>query len=75
MNDEDLAIEIGVPLPAPTKRGSGKVSRIAAEMRIGDSIGSKKINTCNAIGVALKRLGRKGTTRKMGNGFRVWRIE
>ena len=64
-------IESNVPLP------KGGVARIAEYMKVGDSVRVDTRTKANFIMQELRKLGRKGTSRKLrdGHGFRTWRVE
>ena len=62
-------IESNVPLP------KGGVSKIAEQMNVGESVLVDTRSQANFIMTELKKLGGKGTSRKLKDGFRIWRVE
>jgi len=62
-------IEENVPMP------KGGVATIAEQMKVGDSVAVETRPKANFIMAELRKLGRKGTSRKLKNGFRTWRVE
>jgi len=64
-------IESNVPLP------KGGVATIAEHMKVGDSVRVDTRTKANFIMQELRKLGRKGTTRKLrdDHGYRTWRLD
>tara|TARA_B100001057_G_scaffold477865_1_gene547647 strand:+ start:1479 stop:1694 length:216 start_codon:yes stop_codon:yes gene_type:complete len=61
-------IESNVPLP------KGGVATIAEHMEVGDSVRVDTRTKANFIAAELRKLKRKGTSRKVKDGYRIWRI-
>jgi len=75
-----MEVEKGIKIPEYEGRGApagcGKWQKLAKRMDVGDSIffaDNKKeyLRLCRA----MKKLGFKATSRLVGDGYRVWRIE
>ena len=61
-------IEENVPFPKGTGAG------IAEQMRVKDSVLVETRSKANFIAAELRKLKRKGTCRKVKDGYRVWRV-
>ena len=75
-----MKIEKGIEVPEVSGRGApagcGKWQKLAKQMDVGDSIffaDDKREYT--RLCRAMKNLGLKSTSRWLGDGYRVWRIE
>jgi len=65
-------IEKNIPMPE-----KNKMREVASKMDVNDSVffeGSKGRSKGCDLAAKLKKLGRKGSCRKVENGYRVWRI-
>ena len=74
-----MKIEKGIEVPEYSGRrgappGCGKWQKLAKRMDVGDSIffsDDKYLRLCRA----MKKVGFKATSRRHGDGYRVWRVE
>jgi hypothetical protein len=71
----DNIIQKGIPIP-PRQNGPKQkyLDRLLDCTTIGDSFFLPNISRATAAQACAKRLGMTLTTRKIGNGLRVWRI-
>ena len=72
-----MEIETDIPIP-PRLRGGrqpGEAMRTARAMQVGHSTFCETPEEKEGLRKAMKRIGFGVTTRKEGNGWRVWRIE
>jgi len=73
-----VKIDKGIPIPEPRKGGRRGEKYPWREMSVGDSFlfdGDESSKATCAASSAGIRLGRKFTTRKTAEGYRIWRIE
>ena len=61
-------------IPISTHGKSGVWSKLATEMKIGDSILLEKKSQATGLRTALNRFGYKATTRTVEGGFRIWKL-
>lgn len=69
-----LTIEKGVPIATGRNRHAG-LATILARMDVGDSIFVDESKQRMAAGGYADKLGIKITSKKEGDGYRIWRIE
>lgn len=62
-------IEQDVPVP------KGNTAEVAGEMDIGDSVLFQSRPQANFLQLKLKKIGLRGKSRKVKNGYRVWRTK
>lgn len=78
-NEMQIVIEKGVPIPpaAIGRKTKGQLRLSLEAMEVGDSfvLHGKGISLNGAVYNIGKAIGRKFTTRKIGNDVRVWRIK
>lgn len=67
-----MKIEENIPIP---KNIHGEKIVLLKHMKIGDSIFVPTCMEANTIRNTLRRLKYKGLSRKVENGYRVWRIK
>ena len=53
----------------------GKNQKIATKMEVGDSVLFKTRQGASNLQTTLKRIGLKGITRTVQDGYRTWRIQ
>lgn len=66
-------IEKGIPIPPQPKHKGGKPRAEWNFMDVGDSVLVLSVSRASNYLTAFRKLGRKGTTRKVEGGWRVWR--
>lgn len=70
-----LTIDSDVPLPSPKKRERKKTAADFAELlNVGDSVLVETLSQAQFMRKVLKQLNRGVTTRREGEGYRVWRV-
>jgi len=62
-------IEQDIPMP------KGNTAEVAEEMDIGDSVLFENRPRANFFQAELKKIGLMGKSRKVKNGYRVWRVK
>ena len=77
MNEQSsLSIEKGIPIPpkvAGRPKGSGKYGQILKQMKPGDSVEIPNEGVRATMFRAAHVLGIKITSRKLKEGYRIWR--
>jgi hypothetical protein len=74
-----VRIERNVPIP-PAKRGACgrprcQATLLAEKLQVGESVLCGSSTEYDTMRARLQRLGRKYVSRKMRDGWRVWRVE
>lgn len=74
-NYHNLTIDSDVPLPTPkTRQRTKKAADFAELLNVGDSVYVETLSQAQFLRQVLKKLNRGVTTRREGDGYRVWRV-
>lgn len=74
-NYHNLTIDSDVPLPAPkTRQRTKKAADFAELLNVGDSVYVETLSQAQFLRQVMKKLNRGVTTRREGDGYRVWRV-
>ena len=71
---DEFKIEKGVPCPK-RNRTHGKWQKLAAMMKKGDSVVLPTGTQKSGLFSAIRRAGGQACSRRVENGYRVWRIK
>lgn len=77
MSEIDIVIEKGIPMPSVNRNPANALALIADKMEIGDSVFFREEALMLRFRRAGERLysGKKFSSRKMADGYRLWRTK